>query len=342
MILPINVIDQNVKQLIPEGTTLPKPLQVAYQTFHYIHGYWEWWRRGQVYLNKNNFSLLTGGHLFNWAIGDNRFVRLGAQWILIANRTIECVKRTQNLCKVYRKFWDAINFRYPLTTIHPWKTSSVRWPSPSTNYYLYTKLYAFEYYLRNICWRSAKLATAIFNLSMATYSASHAFYLDPEEKSQAVNEMFVNMSRCLDEISENRQELIKKLSKRKKVIDGIFSSVHVPFTAEEFIKKIDKGIGFVQPIKEGFDAVKKAGVQVVDKFVEYAVGTAKLIGCDNYLPLQVILSGQSDQKRDEKIFGRYAEAYQKAKELPPLQHYEPKRKDPKIKTLEELLEEPDN
>lgn len=280
----LNFVHDSTRQMIPQGT-LPPVLSKVFDLFHWAHHSWHWYRRGKTYLNPDNFLKLTSGHTLNYLIGNNRFMRLAAQCVLISNCVLECVEQQVALGKAYRKWIEAFQGRYPLVISHKWNSQAVsRWISSSTSHRLYVTFFESEQYLGRVMLRTSLLVNRFFLASMAVIDTVDAFSLNADA-DRAVNEFFVNGIRCLDSIAENREELVTKLRANQTVIDGILKRIGSPCQTHEFIDYIDKTAGKLQTANHVLNEVNKTVGGTVTEAMKFLLfGAMSTIGLSSVVP----------------------------------------------------------
>ncbi len=281
-----NIVQKSTQELLPITPVLPFVVRGAFSGFHWIHATWHWYQQGKTYLNPNNFLKLASGHTLNFFVGDNRYVRLAAQCVMISNCILQCVKEQTGLNRSYSKLMDAFFLRHPSVTVHKWNKHPISpFISPSTSQRIYGFFFEIGSYLKHVGYRIAMFAKHFFNLSMSTLKAVDAFSLNPEIGNQAVNEFFVNGNNCLDAIAENRDEMIEKLHENKPVIDCVLKSVGATCKAEQLIEYMDNSFAKVQNASKMVDDLNKTvGTYVTEAFKTLVFMVMTPLGAADAIP----------------------------------------------------------
>lgn len=258
-----SIVYQSTQQLLPSSPTLPLLIRSVFSGFHWFHSTWLWYRLGKTY-HPDNFLKLTTGHALNFAVGDNRYVRLAAQCVMISNCILVSVKEQTALNRSYKKLTDAIFDLHPTIKVHKWNKQAISpFISPSTSHKVYAWLFHVESYLRTIAFRVAMFIKHFVKLSGAIIDAVDAFSLKAENSNRAVSEFFVNGNNCIDALAGNRDELIGKLNENKEIINTVLTTIKAPCKAEQFISYVDRSVSKVQTASQTLAQVNKAAGTVV-------------------------------------------------------------------------------
>ena len=240
-------------ELTPPGTRLPPFLWSAFATVNKIHGIWRWYRRVEVYRNPNNFSQLLAGHLVNLVVGDRLLIRIAAQCLLICTRVLECAQEQVVLYQAGSQWMEAVKGRYPMPCKRSWKIrQSHALCSPSSAAWIQLKSQALWNRVKRITFCTAKVFLHLFQLSMRLMDAIDTFSLSPHTRNEGINEGFVNAMKWMDNLVENKEELLQGIRTNRILIERILRGS--PFTYEQLNHCVSKTMEKTEAI---YDKVKK-------------------------------------------------------------------------------------
>ena len=158
--------------------------------------------------------------------------------------------------------------------------------------------------------RTYKFSKQFFEIfDMLTIDAIEAFTLSPATRNEAVNEFFVNGTKCLDIIAENKNTLLIKLKENQPIIEKVLSGIGASYTVGQVIEYIDKSL---EKVKTASDTVKKVNQVVNGTFLEIlkqgifgfmcALGLSKFVP-DYFVPT---IEPYRDPDLPKRVYGRYA------------------------------------
>lgn len=218
-------------ELTTPGNRLPPFLWTAFTTINKIHGIWRWYRRVELYRNPDNLAQLLAGHLVNLAIGDMLLLRVAAQCLLISTRILECAQQQTILHRAGQDWFAAVQGHYPKPYKSLWhKNHQTTWISPSSAATLKAMSASFWNRLKRIAACTAVVFMHLFKLSMNIMDAMDAFCLSPHTRNEGINEGFVNAMKWLDNLVENKEELLNGLSANKTLVEKILQNSPITYT----------------------------------------------------------------------------------------------------------------
>jgi hypothetical protein len=305
------LIEKTTRELIPPTVILPGALWTIFCAFHYMHRTWRWYRWSKVYANPDNFFKLATGHALNFIAGDNIVLRTAGQCVLIATRILDCIEQQTVLQRSYHKWIEALKGYYPENKKWKWPQSETEsWASPSTTLYFKQSAYNVTWRTRRIARRTFKLIKNMFKLSMMMMDAIEAFSLSPSTRNEAVSEIFVNSTKCLDRLVENKEELLSKLQNNKGLIGKILTGIGSPYHADHFILHVSNTLAATAKAQQMVNKVNQAANGVLEDLVKQGIfGFMATLGLAKYTPhfLVPALHAPWEQSAPQpKEYGRYA------------------------------------
>lgn len=253
-----SLVQSTASELSQPKVQLPNPVMMAFKAVHRVHRMWRWVRMGKIYSNPDNFLKLAAGHGLNFAFGDSVLLRISAVSVLIATRIFECVEQHGKLEKAWGKVVDSFKNRHPWPIKIKWETrASNRWISPSSVTW-------WRYHAADICHRTQRVALSLWNLckqifilSMRIMDATETFSLSPSTRNEGINQLFVNGTKWVDRLSENKDLLLKGLQANEAVIEKILKGIHSPLTSQQLIDAAAFSLNKVQQVHQASETVCK-------------------------------------------------------------------------------------
>ncbi len=286
MPMPITVVTATTRHMTPHNLQLNSFMQSCLQIILRIHRIWYWCQRIEVYTNPDNFLKLAAGHSVNWIAGHKSPVRLAAWSVLIAARMTENAKTQIELVLKGEKFWEELTDPHPLN--RKIKRSSLpknRWISPSVTYRGAVLFYKYKNKIIKITKIIFELIVGLFILSMKIMDSVAAFSYGEDIRNESINELFVNSSKCLEELIKNKEFLLSCLKNGSKTIGEVLTGSNSIFTVEQLIEVVEKGINATEKVHNGIEAAsKKTGVVVTDLFKRGLFGIFQSAGLTDLLP----------------------------------------------------------
>lgn len=232
-----NVVRTTTNEMAHSALTLPAPIIEAVTLFNKVHRIWRWFRLGEIYSNPDNFLKLAAGHGLNLALGNTLILRISAVCVLIATRILECVEQHFKLQASWHNLVAACRGDYP-TPIY------VKWEVKSSQSFLSTSTVSWwKYHTHSIWDRTQRIALCSFHLcknafilSMRITDAIETFSLSPKTHNEGINLLFINGTKWVDKLVDNKHMLIEGLKSNKKLIDKILAGINSPLTADQLIK----------------------------------------------------------------------------------------------------------
>lgn len=272
----VNLVDTTIERATPVMAQLTGVLRAIFKPVHYLHRLWRWYRRAEVYSNPENFAGLLSGHLINFFGGDNVALRVAAQCVLIATRILQCVQQQIVIGNAYQKLKEAFQGRFAYHMPSQWikekKTSFLK-SSLSASTIIWIRLTSTTLFVRihRILLCSLQLVKEIFVLSMRVMDAIESFSLSPTTRNESVNEFFVNGTKSLDILVENKAHLLSALKDNEEIISKILEGINPQYNVKELIAGVSKAMKTVETIQGGVKAVTSLGGGVIVKAANHGV-----------------------------------------------------------------------
>ena len=311
MVNPINVVKVTTVSLTPSEFQLSGFLSHCFRIIHFIHKIWYWCRRFDLYKNPDNFLKLAAGHTLNWVAGDRALIRIAAQAVLIGTRVIENVKEQSALVKESKNFWRTVTNPYSISMrIKYEEFEPNKWISLKTRYKWKIRIRILTRKIVKISVASFHIIKRLFILSMKTMDAASAFsYGNPHLRQESLNEFFINSSKCMEELIQNREWLVNSLKKNKGVIDTLLKNSFSIFTVDQLINTIEKGLDVTERVHSGIETSSKVvGVFGRDLFKRATFGLFQAAGLTDLMPhrwvpsIDPIWMEEKDIKREMERF----------------------------------------
>lgn len=287
MVNPINVVKVTTVSLTSSEFQLSGFLSYCFRIIHFIHRIWYWCRRFDLYKNPDNFLKLAAGHTLNWVAGDRALIRIAAQAVLIGTRVIENVKEQSALVRESKNFWRTVTDHYSISMrIKYEEFEPNKWISPKTRCKWKIRIRILIRKIVKISVASFHIFKRLFVLSMRTMDAASAFsYGNPHLRQESLNEFFINGSKCMEELIQNREWLVNSLKKKRGVIDTLLKNSFSIFTVDQLISTIEKGLDVTERVHSGIETSSKAvGVFGKDLFKRATFGVFQAAGLTDLMP----------------------------------------------------------
>lgn len=271
-------------ELTPSTERLPPFLWTTFTVLNNIHGIWRWYRRVELYRNPENLAQLLAGHLVNLAIGDLLILRIAAQCLLISTRVLECAQQQTRLYQAGLQWVVAVNNHYPKPNRISWsKQQTYTWLSPSSTDWLKIKTFSLRNRLERIVKCTAIIFLNFFKLSMCLMDAIDAFCLSPHTRNEGINEGFVNTMKWLDNLVENKEELLKGMAKNQAIIERILRGSPLSYAQlhNGVSKTLEKTENFYQNAKKISDFSNGIIIKLSKKMVN---GCMVMTGLSSFRP----------------------------------------------------------
>jgi len=286
MTSPISFVQIAAYELAPGNMRMPPMLWSAFSVASQIHGVWRWARRAELYSNPDNFAQLLAGHVVNFVIGDMMLIRVAAQALLVATRLLGCVQQQTALMEQGQRWMDAVSGHYPKPIKVSWDRSGVN-PccSPSFTHYCKVTAVTIKERIIRIASETFVLFVEAFKLSMKMMDTIDTLSLNPAQRYDGVTESFVNITKLLDSLIANKEELMEGLNGNKGTIIRLLQGS--PISYEQLHSAVEKTLEQTENVQSVF---KKGRKLTGDFFID---GTKRLVndtmiisGLSNLLPNQ--------------------------------------------------------
>lgn len=258
----VSLVDATTRRATPGSLQLPRFASIVFTGLHKVHRLWRWYRKADVYSNPDNFAGLLAGHAVNFLVGDALVLRVAAQCVFIATRILECVQQQALVCRAFRKCIDAFCGTYVVTPKIQWvkKSATSLGSSCFSAYSINWQRQFFRtlgYRIKWIACSILQLFTEIFKLSMRIMDAIESFSLSPRTRNESINEFFVNGTRCMDVLVQNKQCLLKSLIDNKPIIADILQGVNPAYKVEHLIATVSGAIDKTEMVSKGIKKVSR-------------------------------------------------------------------------------------
>ncbi|MEC7838899.1 MAG: hypothetical protein VX777_02535 [Chlamydiota bacterium] len=281
---PINVVSSSSSSTIPHDFQLNGFLGISFQIIHRIHKVWRWFQKFNTYTNPDNFLKLAAGHTLNWVAGNKVVVRIAAQAVLIAARINDHVKEQIALVKEFKEFWSVATDKYSLQTKVKWEKKG-GFLSPSIRYRWKLMVKVLIHRFLRIMKAIISILKRLFVLSMKTLDATSAFSYGQDTRNEGLNELFINSSKCLESLIENKSLLLKCLKKNREGITRLLLGSSSLLSVDQMIHVIEKGIGVAEHVHRGVEnASQVVGVVGRDLFKRGVFGLFQVAGLVDLMP----------------------------------------------------------
>ncbi len=276
---------------VPIDCQLSSPLSSLFFIVNRIHQVWWWIRRKEVYANPDNFLKLMAGQGINWFAGNTAFVRVIAQTVLVSTRILECVEEQIAIYKEAERCWEA------LAESPSFLTPRVKWIkaqkgsilSPSTR--LYWKKVGAKTRVRviRIFTTTLLIIKRLFILSMRTMDAIAAFSYTPSTQHEAVGEFFINCSKWVELLLNNKMIMIKSLKNNEKIIRMLLEKLNSPLTYEQLYNGIEGTLELTEQLDQQVKSASDVVAMVAKDALQRSVfGFFQTFGLSELIPVSWI------------------------------------------------------
>ncbi len=244
--------------LTPTAWRLPPAIWTVFTGLNKVHNIWRWYRRAELYRQPDNLFQLFTGHIVNMVIGDSLLLRVAAQSLLIATRLLECAQQQAIVTDTAYEWWVALKGNYP-------KPLSISWDnckgfglfSASTVYWWKISTLAIYHRVHRVALLTWNLCVESFKLSMAIMDVIDVFYWSPTVKNEAINESFINLSKWLDNLVNNKEELLSGLHSNQTLIEKLLAST--PFSYTQLEAAVTKTLNTTEMIHTQVKNISQVG-----------------------------------------------------------------------------------
>lgn len=273
----LSICDTASVKTSPLCGLLPTPINIAIHLLNRIHWVWRWnFTFTQVVGNSTNLKKYIAGHILSFVAGDFIIVRVAAQVVLIVTRLYDLGYQKVQTYYAFCALYDA-------ALIHPISVK-VELPADSllkdvlgNSSYLWIRKESekVKIYCTRVALAAIELLKQMFYTSMCYMDVIEAFTINPEVTNTAINHIFVNSSRMLDEMSENKQHIYATLKRYKGLVEEILVSIGSPCNADTLISTVKKTLTVAQWTKSTMDYVWDGSKEIVN---ETALGASYVLG----------------------------------------------------------------
>jgi hypothetical protein len=278
-----NFAQTSTYDLTPSHLRLPPFIWTTFTTLNYIHGIWRWYRRIDLYRNPDNLAQLLAGHAVNIAFGDALLLRVAAQCLLVATRLLDAARQQAAVCRSGRRLIAAIKGDYPKPLLIEWDRKCHSWLSPSTVYWWQSSTFCLRERVQRIAACIFELLIKTFKLSMKIMDVIDAFCWSPSTKNEGVTESFINITKWLEAVIDQKEELLTGLTNNQAVIEKILKNS--PITYSQLNSVLLNALEKTEAVFKGVKKLSTLGNGACINFGKQAVGGGMVvIGLANYRP----------------------------------------------------------
>jgi hypothetical protein len=243
---PLTFAQTATYDLTPSSSRLPPFFWTAFIAINQIHGIWRWYRRIELYRHPDNFTQLLAGHITHLVLSDLLILRIAAQCLLITTRILECAEQQTRLYQCGQQWMSVFKGHYPLPLRTSWnQPHDTVWLSPSSSHWLKHSSCTLWENAKRITSCTAMIFIHLFTLSMRIMDAIDAFSLSPHTRYEGINEGFVNAMKCLNRLSENKEELLDGMTNNRLLIERLLNGSSITYhqlhsTATKALEKTEQ------------------------------------------------------------------------------------------------------
>lgn len=289
---PSVIVESIARGATPSKAQLSGFLLSSYRIIHRVHCLWVWGHRIETHANPENFLKLAAGRVVNWLAGDTLPVRVAAQAVLITKYILETVDEQVAMKEEVESLWDRLSDPYALPPKVKWtKTAGGTFLSPSTKHWWKIKFNALVTMVSRIFKAIFSLFKGLFKLSMKMLDTLSAFSFTTSTKNAAVNEIFVNFSRMMKLLNDERELLLCCLQNNKKIIKQLLEGTQSAFTYEQLFASVKETIKVSRSFDRNTKNVSET-VRVISKdiFQRASFGLFQMVGMTHLLPNSWVFS----------------------------------------------------
>lgn len=297
----VSLIQTATYDSTPANLRLPSVVWTTFTALNKVHGLWRWYRRAEVYRKPENLVSLVAGHVINWIIGDSVIVRVAAQFLLVATRILECAQQQAGICRAGHRWVSALKGHYPAPVYVEWeKPTSDGWLSPSTVHWWKTVVVTAWERISRIALCTLDLFTRAFRLSMTIMDVIDALCWSPAAKDDAINEGFVNISKCLANIVANKEELLEGLTDNKALIERFLKNS--PITFDKLHSGVSKVLDKTELVHNVVQKISKVGSGIVVGTKKGILNGTKVIARISKFKLKTLIRRRKDDQKKKPAF----------------------------------------
>lgn len=241
---------------LPGSSALPSPMTTVIHLMNRVHCLYRWKMQvTEVYTNSRNLKLLIAGHLVNGVAGENTLLRIASQIVLVTARIVDLGKQK---IRTYEAYCDVLHAIFTLES--HWVSVKILRDQPSLalkflgeDYYIWAiqQRESFFFYVRRIALCASILFTEMLKTSMCYMDVIEAFSINSATHNDAVNHLFINTTKLLDGISENKQTIHAELLKHKGLIKQVLGVMGTQYQAETLIGEVAKTLNHAERTYNG-------------------------------------------------------------------------------------------
>lgn len=282
----VDLVQTTTLDLTPNHLRLPPVVWAGFIALNKVHGLWRWYRSFEMYQQPDNLFQLLAGHIANKVLGESHILRLAAQCLLVATRLLECVQQQYELCQAGRCLLLAIKGHYPAPLRVEWEKNCDRstWLSPTTVHWWKYKASEISQRIQRIALCTLELVKEAFVLSMKIMDVIDAFSWSPAARKAGVIESFVNITKWLDAIVDNKAELLAGMTENRGLIEHLLRKS--PFTYESLHEGVAQALAKTEMVSQGVKKISAKQREALIHFGKKAVsGTLVVAGFSDYRPV---------------------------------------------------------
>lgn len=301
------VLRNTSRALTPQNLQINGFLKFTLQSVQFIHRIYTCFRKVNLYSAPNNFLKMVAGHTVNWLVGNQTAIRIAAQSVLIGARITDLIKAQKSLVHEVRCLKNTLFNRFAIYPKISRKEIQFRKNiSPSTHYYFKVKIKIIKVKFFCTIVHIKIIIKGVFIISMKTIDALTSFCYGDESASSNVNEIFVNSSKCLRELTNNKQLLLDTIKKNKTIIAVLFSNMSSLFTIDQIIASIETSLHFASKVSSGVENMsEKVGELIKETFKHTAFGLFQTAGLTEIIPNSWVPKIEIHKESIEKSNERY-------------------------------------
>lgn len=323
------VVFETMEETIGAEEQQKFPIATIMLVFQGIRNFFRYLRYGNVYTNSDNFLQLFSGHLLNLTLGDNRYVQVAAQCVLIANRILESIEQQRKVYRCYDKLVSHVHKRFPrCEEFHSQELqgASSTSISPSSRIKFHSHMHEAKVFVSQLIYRIYRLAVEVFKLCLVLCDTVDSFSLSPTTRNEAVSHLFVNMVQQLNYLVEN-VELLQKLQAERYIIDKVFMKMGSPYRTEQLITALEPLVRTAGAANRCVESIRTAANGAFLQFVQEGIfGFMAVIGLSDLLPdswIPPLLLPPQASGQQGRVYGRY----------PPIDQLIARNSRPRIQTM---------
>lgn len=203
------------------------------------------------------------GVVTNAVYGDNRFVQVVAQIVAVARELFAIIEEGGGVLVRWQGVWSACSLPSlpSLVFAENRLIGGVRIDELVDR--LSTFLSIAVSALQLIALRVAELVAAVWCLNLHLFAMYDAIWLNPNSRSAAIDDVFINLGEVADHIMGTERQLLKAVTEYRALVDTVFQLVHSDCSAQMIIDRLAK---------------IASGVEGVRKLYEEPIAMAILVG----------------------------------------------------------------